>query len=116
MFIGHVHQVPEETVQYQGTRGATLRWLLTEKQGAAHFAMRLVTLEPQGVIALHTHPFEHEIFVIRGHGAIIREDGRVPVGPGSFLFVPGDEPHGFETTGEEPLELVCCINTDRSLP
>jgi len=114
MFIGQVAQVREEVIEYQGTKDASIRWLITDKQGAKNFAMRLVTVQADGLIPLHTHSFEHEIFVLRGHGELLRDAGSTPVGPDSFVFVAGGESHGFRTIGSEPLEMICCINMESS--
>ena len=45
-----------------------VRWLITEDIGAINFAMRLFEMEPGGYSPLHSHPWEHEVYVLSGSG------------------------------------------------
>jgi len=55
-----------------------IRWLITKEMGAPNFAMRLFEISPRGFSPLHTHAWEHEIFVLEGNGSVF--DGK-NVGP-----------------------------------
>jgi quercetin dioxygenase-like cupin family protein len=93
---------------------ATIRWLIAEKEGAQKFAMRVIEIKRRGEkIPLHHHPYEHEIFIIEGTGSVLAPGGAKPVRPGSFVFVPADEEHGFENTGEGPFRFICVIPLPR---
>jgi quercetin dioxygenase-like cupin family protein len=89
--------------------GVKVRWLITEETGAPNFAMREFTVEPGGSTPRHTHPWEHEVFVLAGNGTVSGEDGDEPVRSGDVVFVPQDEEHQFRNDGDEELRFLCLI-------
>jgi len=89
--------------------GTVLRRLIAEEEGAKVFSMRLITIDPDGKIGLHEHPWEHEIFVVRGKGRVFTEGKTEDLSPGNYVWIPPSEKHGFENVDSEPLEFVCCI-------
>jgi quercetin dioxygenase-like cupin family protein len=102
-------QVPAEPVLREGFVHVQARYLITEKQGAKNFAMRLFEISPGGHTSYHTHPWEHEIFVKKGHGILISEDERYVVGEGDVIFIAPGEKHQFRNESEQTLELICLI-------
>ncbi len=65
-----------QTVTYSGdARGVEMRPLITERDGAPHFAMRLFTLDPGGHTPYHSHEWEHEVYILAGSGAVRSKDG-----------------------------------------
>jgi len=110
MQIGHAQDIPKEAVTAEGSRGARIQWLLGIKDNVPHFYMRLVTVEPGGVIPLHNHEVIHEMYILRGHGVVLHPDGEIPISEGDFVYMPGKEIHGTKNTGAEPLQFICCIN------
>ena len=92
-----------------GASGASLRELITVREGAPNFAMRLFEVAPGGSTPFHSHPWEHEVFVLDGLGAIGTVDGPRPVRGGDSVFIPGDERHQFRNVGGEPLRFICVI-------
>lgn len=93
----------------QGAAHTTVRWLIAEPEGATHFAMRLFEVGPEGYTPLHRHPWEHEVFVLEGEGAVVSEDGEHEMSGGSAVFVPEDELHQFKNRGTKPLRMLCMI-------
>ncbi len=88
-----------------------IQWLITkEKDGAPNFAMRRFLLKPGGSIGLHGHWNEHEIFILSGEGIMFGDDGvEHEVSSGTFIFVPGDEPHGYRNDGDEDFVFLCMV-------
>jgi len=114
MLVGHYTDKTNEPQTKAGSQGAKMRTLIALDEGANTFFMRLVTIEPGGFIGLHSHPYEHEIYVLSGRGRATTEDSGADVESGNHVFIPGDEMHGFENTGDETLQFICCIpNPDR---
>jgi len=77
----HIHYLDQEPekVEIDGAKGASMRHLITEKDGAPNFNMRVLSIERGGQGPNHSHPWEHEFFVLstgcpalhasdRGHG------------------------------------------------
>jgi len=109
MFIKTVQDVPSETVTADGAKGATVRWLITEADGAPNFAMRLFELGPGGHTPHHSHPYEHEAFVLEGDGVLVGPDGERPFRAGQVIFVPANEKHQFRNTGGGTCRFLCLI-------
>jgi quercetin dioxygenase-like cupin family protein len=110
MIVGRSLTVAREQVAAEGSRGASIQWLLGKKEDVPHFFMRLVTVEPGGVIPLHNHEAIHEMYIVKGRGAVLRPEGETPVTEGDFIYMPPNEVHGTRNTGSEPLQFICCIN------
>ncbi|UCF10319.1 MAG: cupin domain-containing protein [Candidatus Bipolaricaulota bacterium] len=88
------------------------RVLVGAEQGAENFVMRQFTLGENGATPYHSHPWEHEVFVLNGRGKIVTEEGELPLTPGDAAFVAPDEVHRFMTVGSEPLEFLCIVPTE----
>jgi len=88
---------------------AKKRVLIGPDQGAATFIMRLFTVGEGGFSPYHTHPWEHEAFVLSGEGIVKGAHGETPVHSGDFIFVPPNEEHQFLNSGKEPFEFLCII-------
>jgi quercetin dioxygenase-like cupin family protein len=109
MMTGHFTEVKEEEPKMAGMQ-ATIRWLIAAKEGAPHFAMRVIEVKHKGEkIPLHHHDYEHEIFIIEGQGNVLSPGGASPVAYGNFAYVAPNEEHGFENTGEAPFRFICVI-------
>ena len=92
------------------SKGATIRWLITEKDGALTYTMRRFDIKKGGKIGLHGHPEEHEIYVLSGKARVFDDKGfQTVAGPGDVLFVSPHEKHGYENSGEETFTFLCII-------
>ncbi|NJE43184.1 cupin domain-containing protein [Thermococcus sp. GR6] len=109
MFVGHYTEVPEKDT---GFEGVTIRWLVSPKLGAKNFAMRYFVLKKGAEIPLHSHDWEHEIFIMKGEGIITNGKGEHHVKAGNFLYVPPNEPHGYKALSET-FEFLCLIPAKR---
>ncbi len=106
MLIKTAEEVSPEVVR----EGINIRWLITKKDGAPNFAMRIIELAPGVVFQPHNHPYEHEIYVLQGVGYVTDPTGDAgKMKPGKFLFVPPDELHGYRNTGDVTLKFICII-------
>ncbi len=109
--VKHVHytKVELETPKEQGIKDVMVRWLISKKDGADNFAMRLFEIQPEGHTPLHQHDWEHEIFVLEGSGVTKNKTGEESFRQGDVLFVPPMEWHQFVNTGKEILKIICLI-------
>ena len=101
MKITNFKNVEAEKVSEAGAKGVTIRWLISEKDGAPHFAMRLFEVEPNGYTPYHKHKWEHEVLILKGEGDLIAENKTSPLKQGDAVFVPGEENHQFKNTSGE---------------
>jgi quercetin dioxygenase-like cupin family protein len=109
MMLKHVDEVEKEEVDMDGVEGTYIQWIYSKKEGTPDFSMRRFTIKPKGKIPLHDHPWEHEIYILEGSGKIFTEDEEVDVKPGNALYVPVNEPHGYENDGDYDLVFLCLI-------
>jgi quercetin dioxygenase-like cupin family protein len=107
--IKHYTEIPVEPVEMEGASGATIRWLISESEGAPNFYMRLFELVPGGHSPRHRHDYEHEIFVLEGEGTAFYEGEEHEIGPGYFLFIPPNAEHQLRNTGSGILKFLCLI-------
>jgi len=92
-----------------GAKGLSVRWLITREIGAENFAMRLFEMEPNGYSPLHSHPWEHEVFILEGEGVVFAGDLERKFKAGDVIFIPPNELHQFRNTGEKVVKFLCLI-------
>ena len=107
----HVHysDVELEDPTEKGLKDVKLRWLISKKDGAENFAMRLFEIKPDGYTPLHQHDWEHEVFVLEGEGVIRDKNNEKPFNQNDVLFVPPMEWHQFVNTGKDTQKFLCLI-------
>lgn len=107
--ISHYSQVKAEPVELEGAKDVKVRWLISEREGAPNFYMRLFEVAPGGHSPRHKHDYEHEIFILEGKGVALEGGREEPLKPGSFLFIPPNAEHQLRNTGETALKFLCLI-------
>jgi len=107
----HVHytEVPLEQPTEEGIKNIKVRWLISKKDGAENFAMRLFEIQPGGYSPLHQHDWEHEIFILEGDGIAKNKINEVPFKQGDIFFIPTMEWHQLVNTGKNTLKFLCLI-------
>ena len=73
------HEV--ESQDAPGFPGVSLRWVISEREGAGRFAMRVFDVQPGAEIPLHDHWYEQEMFVLEGEGVAGTSDSETPMRP-----------------------------------
>lgn len=92
-----------------GASGCRVRWLIGTADAAPNFAMRQFEIAAGGFTPRHSHPYEHEVFVLDGSGVVYEGDTAHPLQAGDVVFVQPDEIHQFRNTGDQPLRFLCMI-------
>ena len=108
MKVLHYDEVKAETAE-GGAYKTKLRWLITKKMGAENFAMRFFEMEAGGYSPLHTHPWEHEVFILDGEGEIFDGKSSRHFGSDDVVFIPPNELHQFRNKGSVILKFLCLI-------
>jgi quercetin dioxygenase-like cupin family protein len=103
------HEVENKKVEMPGASGCNVRWLIGESDGAPNFAMREFEVGVGGFTPRHSHPYEHEIYVLAGQGVVLEDSREIPLRPGDVILVRPDEIHQFRNTGETALRFLCLI-------
>lgn len=109
MKLANSSEVAKASVEIEGAKDVQIQWLIRADDGAPNFAMRLFEVQPGGHTPLHTHPHEHEVFVLEGTGVVIDNGQERPIGPEDAILVPGGCEHNFQNTGDSVLRFLCLI-------
>lgn len=89
--------------------GVLKREVITAQDGAPNFCMRVFEVEPGSATPHHTHPWEHEVFVLAGEGVVVGEGGETLITEGSVVFIAPNEPHCLFNKSNGPLRFICLI-------
>ena len=92
-----------------GASKLKVRWLITKEMGAPNFAMRLFEMKPKGYSPSHSHPWEHEVFIVEGEGTIVGAEGEKKFKAGDVVFILPNEKHQFKNNGTESLKFLCLV-------
>ncbi len=109
MKVRHYEQVQQESVDMDGAEQCSIRWLIGPDDGAPNFAMRQFDVAVEGHTPKHTHPYEHEVFVLEGSGVVLHGETERPLQRGDVVFVAPNEVHQFRNTGDVPLKFLCLV-------
>ena len=90
-------------------KGVSKREVITADDGAPLFSMRVFEVGPGSSTPSHSHPWEHEVFILSGKGVVAGEEGATPISKESVIFVAPGEPHCFVNTANEPLRFICVV-------
>lgn len=105
-----MYKVNEQEVDpVEVEKGITIQTLIAPDDGALNFAMRLFKVAPHAHTPLHRHPWEHEVFVLRGDGLLKYEEKEYAIGAGDAILVPAEAEHNFRSVGAGELAFICVI-------
>ena len=113
MKVVHYDNVELEPVDVEGAKGAQIRWLISQKDGAPTFAMRMFEVEPGGHTPYHQHEWEHELYCLSGTGALVTERGELPFAENDIMYVDPGMMHAFKNVGEDTLKFLCLIPNEK---
>jgi len=105
------NHVKKSPVEMEGAKDVDIRWLISKEDGAENFAMRMFEIQPGGQTPLHTHPQEHEVFIVEGQGTLVFEGQEHEFADEHVIFVPPNKEHRFKNTGDSLLRMLCIIPT-----
>ena len=107
----HIHhtEVELEEPKELGIKDVMVRWLISRKDGADNFAMRLFEIKPEGYTPLHQHDWEHEVFVLEGNGVTKDKNNERTFKQGDVFFIPPMDWHQFVNNTDETLKIICLI-------
>jgi len=105
----HSSKIKLENMEESGAEGVKVRWLITKEDGAPNFAMRLFELQPKGHSPLHSHHWEHEVYILEGECKVTCEGREEKAGAGYVVFIPPDAEHRFANVGKSTLKFLCLV-------
>jgi quercetin dioxygenase-like cupin family protein len=99
----------EEKDAEGGSSKLKVRWLITKEMGAENFAMRLFEMEAGGHSPLHSHNWEHEVFILEGEGLVVGGKEERKFKAGDAIFIPSNEKHQLKNNSKNACKLLCLI-------
>jgi quercetin dioxygenase-like cupin family protein len=112
MKIIHKDDIAPVVAQGDDIKGVTIRVMVSDKDGAPNFALRVFDVEPGGNTPFHTHAWEHEVYILSGNGKVNRENDSVELKPGTALYIEPDEKHNF-VAGDDGMSFICVIPSEQ---
>ncbi len=105
--------VPESDVEgAEPVDGVTLKILAAgEQMNVQHFR-----IEPGATVPAHSHPHEQAGYLFRGELVFLLDDGEQVVRAGESYNLAGEETHGVENRGDEPVEGIDIFSPPRTDP
>ena len=89
--------------------GVTMRVVAGPAEKAPTFVMRVFEIQPGSATPHHAHPWEHEMFIIKGQGTLKSGNTEKPLKEGDAVTVLPDEQHGVFNTGKDLLTMICVV-------
>ena len=103
-----------ETNAVERAPGVLLRTVIGTIDKAPNLAMRVISLAPRVVPSFHSHPWEHEVFLLSGAGQIRVSEEVYELGEGSVIFTEANEPHESSNVGDKPFTFICLVPIEAS--
>ena len=109
------HYTDIEAVEFGPTApGAAIRVLIDdEKDGAPVYKLRMIEIAAGGHSPFHSHPYEHENFVVEGKGQVLINEEWFELKPGDVVLVPPGVEHQYRNAGDKIFKFLCGIPVDR---
>lgn len=109
--IRNIDEVERTPVMMDGASGARMAVMVGREDGVPNFAIRQFEVEPGGHTPEHSHPYEHEVYVISGGGTVLLHGERRPIKSGDVIYVEADSVHQFRASGDTGLRFLCAVPT-----
>ncbi len=110
MDVKQAMSVEVEAIDDPDAKDVTVRWLVGPASGAPNFHMRQFEIGPGGHTPRHTHPWEHECYILAGQGKVFdAEKGLCPVKAGDVIYVPQGQEHQFVNDHWNKMTFLCMI-------
>lgn len=104
----HENVIPEIISDGKTAKGVEKRVLIGLNEGAPNYIMRHFKIEPGGFTPDHAHPWEHEVYILKGNGTLKTSEGERDIKAGDYVFIPPNEKHQFCAKGNA-IEFICVI-------
>ena len=102
-------EIKAEAIDFEDVKDVKVRWLISDKDKAPNFAMRLFEVGPGGYSPLHTHNWEHEVFILEGEGVATDGEKENQINSGTVVYVAPEEKHQLKNIGPNILKFLCLI-------
>jgi len=95
---------------YEGVpEGVQLREMITERDGASNFSLRIFDVQPGAGTPFHAHEWEHAVFILDGTGRVVTEEKEYPFKAGDAVYIAPNEQHCFVADSGMTVRFICVI-------
>jgi quercetin dioxygenase-like cupin family protein len=95
---------------YEGVpEGVQMREMITERDGAPNFSLRVFDVQPGASTPFHAHEWEHEVFILEGKGRVVTEGKEHPFKAGDAVYIAPNEQHCFVADPVMTVRFICVI-------
>lgn len=92
-----------------GSTNTTMQWFRQPAE-STHFMLRKFEIQAQGHIGLHSHPEEHQIYILKGPILLVdSENHETEVQTDEFVYCPPHEVHGYRNPNSFTVSFLCGI-------
>ncbi|KPJ86663.1 MAG: hypothetical protein AMS17_11470 [Spirochaetes bacterium DG_61] len=105
----NIDEIPQDGINQVYMKGVSIRYLVVEEFGAPNFELRYFELQKGGKSALDQHPYEHEVFVLKGKGKMLINEKEYELRPNDAILVEPNEIHRFFQEGDESFGFLCVV-------
>jgi len=116
MKVTEYTKIPLEEVSVEGAKATQIRWLISQKDKAPNFALRMFEVQPGGFTPYHSHVWEHEVFILEGTGEFVTENGEIPFKPWDVIYADPEMKHQFRNTGDTVMKFLCIVPHQDATP
>ncbi len=109
MYRIDAQQAPAQPVTTEGAANVQIQWLIDESRGAPNFSLRRFIVAPGGHTPRHSHPWEHEVYILRGRGLLVTDEGETELSADQAILIPPDQVHQFLSYEDETLDMLCIV-------
>ena len=111
--VKHYTEIPANKFGAEAP-GTSIRILINdENDGAPFYNLRMIEIEPGGNTPDHSHPYEHENFVVEGNGQAMIKGEYYDLKSGDVVLVPADAQHQYKNTGCEVFKFLCGVPVEK---
>jgi quercetin dioxygenase-like cupin family protein len=109
MIVANEKDVPSTVMQSPEVKNATIKALISPKEGWEGYVMRVIELAEGGYSPRHTHEWPHINYILEGRG-ILHIDGKdTAVEAGSYAYVPAGSRHQYKNEGSGKFRFICIV-------
>ena len=109
MIRKHESEVKKQRVEDPDANNVYISWLIGKDSPAPNFHMRKLQVLPKGYTPHHKHPYEHEVYIIKGEGLLVQNESSTPLQVGDSLLIEANEIHQFRNISTKNFEFLCLI-------
>jgi quercetin dioxygenase-like cupin family protein len=105
----NIEEIPDKGINRVYMTGVSIRYLVVEEFGAPNFELRYFEVQKGGKTSVDEHPYEHEVFILKGRGKLFLNDKEHPLRPNDAVLIEPNEKHRLVQEGDEPLGFLCIV-------